>query len=511
MNGHIDFARINVAALANLPALLERWLPGGKREGGEWVCGSIGGEPGSSCSTNMTTCVGGDFAGEARWNDPVSLYAALQGLKQGEAARKLARELGLDPGGGVAPSGTREQPRKRVVAAYDYFGADGQLVFQVTRWGPKTFTQRRPDGQGGWIPSVKGIDLVPYRLPEVLKARTVFIVEGEKDADALAKMGLTATTCAQGAGKWRENFNHHFKGKRVCLLPDNDEPGRKHAQDVAAQLHGIAEAVKILDLPDLPPKGDVSDWLEAGGTREALVDLAKAAQEWKPSGEQAAAQARAFRFLPLSALLSAPRPTRWLIRDHLEAGSLSELFGDSGTMKSFMAIDQGLCIATGMPWHGHAVPNPGAVFYLAGEGFHGLSKRIQAWAVAHGVDPATIPFFVSNAPAQLLDADGVADVAGAVAALAEEHGPPKLVIVDTLNRNFGPGDENNSQDMTRFVAALDALKARFGCAILVVNHSGLANKDLSGVERAPGGPGLRVPAYRQGKRPRAVLHKEQGP
>ncbi|GAB6038194.1 hypothetical protein JCM15519_27530 [Fundidesulfovibrio butyratiphilus] len=479
MNGRIDFARINAAALANLPALLERWLPGGKREGGEWVCGSIGGEPGSSCSTNLATCVGGDFAGEARWNDPVSLYAALQGLKQGEAARKLARELGLDPGGGAAPSGTREQARKRVVAAYDYLGADGQLVFQVTRWEPKTFTQRRPDGQGGWIPSVKGIDLVPYRLPEVLIAGTVYVPEGEKDVHAIEKLGLTATCNAMGAGKWRPEYNSHFQGKVVVILPDNDEPGRKHAQDVAAQLHGIAEAVKVLDLPGLPPKGDVSDWLGAGGTREALVDLAKAAQEWKPSGDQAAAQARAFRFLPLDEILAVPRPTRWLIRDYLEAESLSVLFGEAGSMKSFLAIDQGLCIASGTPWHGHAVPNPGPVFYLAGEGFHGLAKRIRAWTVAHGVDPATTSFFVSSAPAQLLDADGVADVVGAVAKLAEQHGQPRLVTIDTLNRNFGAGDENSSQDMTAFVAALDALKARFGCAILVVHHSGLANKDRS--------------------------------
>lgn len=185
---------------------------------------------------------------------------------------------------------------------------------------------------------------------------------------------------------------------------------------------------------------------------------------------------RAFSFIPLSGLLSAPRPTKWLVRGHLEAGCLAALIGEPGSMKSFLAIDMGLCIASNTPWHGLATPNPGPVFYLAGEGFHGLGKRIKAWITAHGADPAAVPFFVSSSPAQLLDAAHACEVADAVASLAEQHGPPRLVVVDTLNRNFGPGDENSSADMTAFVAALDTLKARFGCAVVVVHHSGLTDK-----------------------------------
>jgi putative DNA primase/helicase len=275
----IDFKSINTAALPRLGDLLPRWLPGGRAEAGEYVCASLEGGQGRSCSVNLGTGAWGDFATDAKGGDPISLWAAIRGIKQGEAARELARDLGLE-----ADRAARNN-RRRVVAAYDYLGPDGKLVFQVTRWQPKTFTQRRPDGNGGWINSVKGIVLVPYRLPQIIQAKAVFIVEGEKDAEALAALGLAATCNAQGAGKWRAEYNRHFAGKRVCILPDNDDPGRKHARDVARQLHGLTEVVKVIELPGLPPKGDVSDWLAAGGTRESLLEMVKAAPVWEPTAE----------------------------------------------------------------------------------------------------------------------------------------------------------------------------------------------------------------------------------
>jgi putative DNA primase/helicase len=282
----IDFKSINAAAMPRLGSLLPGWLPGGRIEAGEYVCASLEGGQGRSCSVNLTSCLWGDFATGAKGGDPVSLLAAVRGVKQSEAARELAQDLGLPCNNG---SNQPRRDRRRIVASYDYVGPDGKLVFQVTRWEPKTFSQRRPDGNGGWIPSVKGIELVPYRLPGIIKAKSIFIVEGEKDADALAALGLAATCNAQGAGKWRPEYNRHFAGKRVAILPDNDDPGRKHACDVARQLHGLAEVVKVIELPGLPPKGDVSDWLAAGGTRENLLELVKAAPVTNPDLDPAEA------------------------------------------------------------------------------------------------------------------------------------------------------------------------------------------------------------------------------
>jgi putative DNA primase/helicase len=168
-----------------------------------------------------------------------------------------------------------------MVATYDYRDERGDLVFQVCRFEPKDFRQRKPDGKGGWAWSVKGLRRLPYRLPELLAAptdRTVFIVEGEKDADRLAGLGLVATCNPGGAGKWRSDYNAFFVGRDAVILPDNDDAGRGHAQAVAANLAPIAARVWILERPGLPPKCDVSDWLAAGGTREELERLAAEAR-----------------------------------------------------------------------------------------------------------------------------------------------------------------------------------------------------------------------------------------
>ncbi len=170
--------------------------------------------------------------------------------------------------------------RAPIVATYDYPDATGTLVYQVVRRADKTFTQRRPDGAGGWVYSLAGVPRIPYRLPELLAAdrgATVWYPEGEKDADNLAALGLTATTNSEGAGKLRPEAAEAFRGRRVILLPDNDDTGRDGAAKSAAVLHGIAREVRLLALPGLPEHGDVSDWLAAGGTVEQLITLANTA------------------------------------------------------------------------------------------------------------------------------------------------------------------------------------------------------------------------------------------
>jgi hypothetical protein len=174
----------------------------------------------------------------------------------------------------------------RIVATYDYRDEAGNLLYQTVRYAPKDFRQRRPDRNGGWLWNLDGVQRVLYRLPELCQAAPtdwVFVCEGEKDADRLAALGLTATTNPMGAGKWREEYADPLRGRRVGLLPDHDEPGRKHAAQVAASLtrHGAAE-VKVLPLPGVPDKGDVSDWLAAGHTAGELLALAEGAATWTP-------------------------------------------------------------------------------------------------------------------------------------------------------------------------------------------------------------------------------------
>jgi hypothetical protein len=179
-----------------------------------------------------------------------------------------------------------ESTTSTIAATYDYRDEVGTILFQVCRMNPKDFRQRRPDG-AGWKWSLVGVRRVLYRLPELLASgipdepAPVYIVEGEKDADALARFDLVATTNSGGAGKWRDEYSAHLAGREVVILPDNDKTGRDHAEAVANALVGIAKSVRVVELPGLAPKGDVSDWIASGGTLEALARIVADAQEWR--------------------------------------------------------------------------------------------------------------------------------------------------------------------------------------------------------------------------------------
>ena len=190
----------------------------------------------------------------------------------------------------------KKPPLGPIVETYDYVDERGQLLYQVTRHDPKDFRQRRPDPSGsGWSWKLGDVRRVLYRLPEVLEAAAaggrVYVVEGEKDADRLRALGLVATTCAQGAGKWRAEYSEALRGAGVVVLPDADPVGRDHAAQVATATHGLAATVKVVELPGLPPKGDVSDWLDAGGTGDELREIANQAAAWKETPLETASAA----------------------------------------------------------------------------------------------------------------------------------------------------------------------------------------------------------------------------
>jgi putative DNA primase/helicase len=171
------------------------------------------------------------------------------------------------------------------VATYDYTDAAGKLLYQAVRFQPKDFRQRRPDPDkaGEWLWNLKGVPATLFKLPDLLAAitagRSVFIVEGEKDVLSLTGIGLAATCNSGGAGKFPTSMASIFTGANVKILPDNDAPGQKHGQDVAKKLKKYAASVKVVAMPS---GKDVSDWIAAGGTRDQLIALVKAAPEWTP-------------------------------------------------------------------------------------------------------------------------------------------------------------------------------------------------------------------------------------
>ena len=190
---------------------------------------------------------------------------------------------------GSRASGKRQKPAAEIfrdaVATYDYLDENGKLLYQVARDAEKNFAQRRPrvgrdPGESEWIYETKDVRRVLYALPEVKFAiacgHRVYVPEGEKDASNLLKLGLTATTAAMGAkAPWLPCYSDQLAGCReVVVIPDNDGPGREHAEKVAAALVGRVGTLRILKLPVTKEGGDVSDWLAAGGNRDQLEALA---------------------------------------------------------------------------------------------------------------------------------------------------------------------------------------------------------------------------------------------
>jgi len=175
-----------------------------------------------------------------------------------------------------------------VEKAYDYYDAEGTLLYQVVRFEPKKFRQRRPDPKGGWIWSMEGVERIPYQLPEMLESiregHPILIVEGEKDVETAFRMRselgassgrlFSATTAPGGAGKWRASFSRYFEGAHVWIVPDIDETGFDHARQVATRLRSVAESIKVLRLPSTARHFDLSAWADSGGSAEDLLRIA---------------------------------------------------------------------------------------------------------------------------------------------------------------------------------------------------------------------------------------------
>ena len=183
---------------------------------------------------------------------------------------------------------------KTLERSYNYVDKSGNVLYQVLRWNPKSFSQRAADGKGGWKNSLDGVERVPFKLPELLRSiargETIYVCEGEKDCDALYKLGLMTTTNAQGAKyKWPDSWASYFEDAvRVVVIADNDKPGLAAAEQRAGVIARVCPDTRIIAA--LPGEGvkDASDWIAAGGTTEKLEELAEAAPRAKATKPRAA-------------------------------------------------------------------------------------------------------------------------------------------------------------------------------------------------------------------------------
>ncbi len=425
----------------------------------EWRYGTRG---------SLSVKVGGQHKGT--WSDHetatgggvLDLVARQKGGDRKSAAEWLKQEFRLADDR-PAPTARRE------VAAYPYTDENGELLFEVVRFEPKDFRQRRPDGRGGFVWNLKSVRLVPYRLPDLIEDlaqdRTVFLVEGEKDVDHLRSLGIPASCNPAGAGKWRDDFSPVFNGADVVILPDNDDAGREHAEKVARSLAAHASRVRVVELPNLPRKGDVSDWLRAGGTVDVLHQLVDQSAMWRPKTPTR---------LPVVWYgdEDAAPPLSWLVKGLLVDGGLSAIYGPPGTSKTFVALDLALHVAHGRDWFGRRVA-AGAVVYVSGEGQSGMLLRMKAWRQAKG-DGTRAPFALVPSSVNLFDDDTGADIliADVKAHAAALDVPLRLVVLDTLSRMIGSGDEDKARDINVVVQRAEKIQRETGALVLIVHHSG---------------------------------------
>ena len=360
------------------------------------------------------------------------------------------------------------QQERRIKAVYPYIDEHGELHYEVIRFEPKDFRQRRfEQGKPHW--NLQGVTPLPYNLPEVLAhpSRPVFLTEGEKDVERLKELGLIGSCNSGGAKKWDPVLNKHFAGRKIIIVPDNDEPGRAHARVLIEQLAGVAAEVRVLELPGLKEKGDLSDWIAAGGSRAKLVELAKTAtlaKDW-----QVVAEPPRLPILTLSEIAKLP-PVTWLIRDLIPKQSLAMIYGEPGGGKTFTALDLALSAAHGINWHGHESAR-GQVFYVAGEGVGGFRKRIAAWH-KHKDLPEAAPFYLIPRAVNLLDDGEIYDLLQTIEACRDPALPVAMVVFDTVARCMIGGDENAAQDMGKAVRNMDVVREAIGCAVVPIHHSG---------------------------------------
>ncbi len=338
----------------------------------------------------------------------LDLLKAYKGFDQGDAVKWLQEQGFLEKSEGKPRGAASDIPGipdffdPKPIAAFDYFDDKGNLAIQVVKFpkeAARRYMQRRPGPGGSWIwaldegeygktsdgawfkakddkkyAEVKKFPKATrwlYRRDEVLKAKAegkpVLLVEGEKDVENLRAWGFTATTNCGGAKFWEDRYDDDLAGAHVILCGDNDDAGRLRMMNLGHRLRSKAKSVRAIDMvdhwPEIPEKGDVSDWKDkGGGTAEKFAEIVKAAPIWKPEPPKSLYSA-----IQWSDLDRKGEDPEYLVDGWLTEGDRSVLGGPSGSGKSFFAIHLAMCVARGADFFEYPVKK-GGVIYQAGEG-----------------------------------------------------------------------------------------------------------------------------------------------
>ncbi|HEV8189476.1 MAG TPA: AAA family ATPase [Pyrinomonadaceae bacterium] len=377
-----------------------------------------------------------------------------------------------------------------VIAAYDYRDSDWVVLYQKRRYQPegepKTFRVYRPTDSGNWVSGIDAPDEPPtkrvlYNLPLLITANVAIVCEGEKDCENVAHCGLwtqrstlrAATTCNfDGAwrtgekAKWLPHYNPFFAGKLVIVFVDNDESGTVWSQTVAASIYPYAYQVKIVTLPGLPEKGDVSDWLLTHTTVELEEQIGRA-RAWRPLVEQ-----RAFSMFQdaVEFAAEADKTVDWLVTGVIPRAGNGIIGGHPKASKSFTALDIAIAASCGAPWMGHAISTRVRTAVVSREDEPGLTQRrikklicgrpeyqqLEGWCLLN-TRRHTADFKVTN--------DQQMDL------LIEQLGRfnAQLVVLDVF-RTIHDAEENDNTEVARVLAKVTRIQTELRCAVALVHH-----------------------------------------
>jgi hypothetical protein len=399
----------------------------------------------------------------------------------------------------------------------------------------KSYKQYRVDENGRRHASMTGANIVPYQLPEIEFARktgrTVFLCEGEKAADAIRSIGAYATCTHNGASNFPEDVVKYFVGLTVAVVPDNDVVGWEYARKAVKALKTVTKSIRVVDLGLEEIKEDAYEFVHKyGKVKEDLVEITKAT----PSIQNETDVTTPARLLGVaetqeSQELELPQqplqregfkleawddiedePVEWLIQGVIPQRSFVALYAPPASFKSFVALDIAECIATGRQFLGHEIAKQGAVLYIAGEGHGGIGTRIKALKTHHNTPKGAPVYFLRRQVNLRSSQTDLKDLVNAIDELKAIHEIEfKMIIIDTLARAFGGGNENASEDMGAFITAAGAIQGKYECSLLVVHHAGKdATKGLRGHSSLLGAVDTELEIIRiEGAQPpKGILH-----
>jgi hypothetical protein len=351
----------------------------------------------------------------------------------------------------------------RIVATYDYFDVGEGLLFQVVRYEPKAFKQRRPNGSPeSWIWNLMGIRRTMFRRADVAKSDgVVFLCEGEKDALALATLGLCSTTSSGGASSYRfsaDDGKELLRGRDVCIVQDQDEDGRKYADGWVGILSGVARAVRVVDVPS---GKDAADWVATGATAGDFFRLWQASEPAKPR--------EPIEWIEPVRLTEKLPPIDWICEGmRLAPGVVSCFSGYGYSGKTAIGQLLLLSVANGRPFLGLMACKQGLVGHLDYEqGFRLSVERMQR--LCRGM-PLPLEMGLQNLrycpfPEVYLDNEkGKSAIAKAVDGL-------KLVLIDSSRAAMPGVDENDSKSRVH-VDSLSRISEKTGTGFLLICHDG---------------------------------------